>query len=192
MIAAYLMVTLRVLVFGFFAVSALVAATHWAVRNGHLTPFSPLPRLARRIGDPFTKPLERRMLKSGGNPVNAPYVLFWVALLGGLALIGIVEWLIVTIWRLVASAQAGPAGLLYFAVSSIFSILTAAIFIRVIASWFAISPYNRFMRIVYGLTDWLIEPLRRIIPPIGMFDLTPLAALVMLWLARWVVMGLLF
>ena len=192
MIAVYLMLTLRVLVFGFFAVAALVAATHWAVRNGHLTPFSPLPRLSRRIGDPFTKPLERRMLKSGGNPVNAPYVLFWVALIGGLALLALAEWLIVTLFRLAASAQAGPMGLLYFAISSIFSILTVAIFIRVISSWFAISPYSRPMRIVYGLTDWLIEPLRKVIPPIGMFDLTPVAALVLLWLVRGLVMGLLF
>jgi YggT family protein len=192
MLAAYLMLTLRVVVFAFFALATLVAATHWAVRNGHLTPFSPLPKLARRLGDPLTKPLERRMLRSGANPVNAPYVLFWVALLGGLALLAFVEWLIVTLWRLVTSAQTGPMGLLYFAVSSIFSILILAIFVRVIASWFGISPYSRPMRIVHGLTDWLIEPLRKVIPPLGMFDLSPLAALLLLYLLRGLVMGVLF
>lgn len=192
MVAYYLMQTLRVLVFGMFAVAALVAGTHWAVKNGHLTPFSPLPRLARRIGEPFIKLLEGRMLKSGGNPVNAPYIFFWVALMGGLALLAIVEWVIRTLVLLTASAQAGPIGILYFVVSGAFSVLIAAIFIRVVASWIGISPYSRPMRIVYGLTDWIIEPLRKVIPPVGMIDVTPMIALLLLWVARGLVLGLLF
>jgi YggT family protein len=37
------------------------------------------------------------------------------------------------------------------------------------------------MRPAYLLTNWLVEPLRRILPPMGMFDLSPLAALFVLW-----------
>jgi len=64
-----------------------------------------------------------------------------------------------------------------------------ALFIRVIASWLGVSPYSRPMRIIHGLTDWLLGPLRRVIPPFGMFDLTPLVAYLMLWLARSLVLG---
>ncbi len=192
MIVVYVMLTLRVLVFGVFAVAAVVAGTHWAVRHRYLTPFSPLSRLGRSIGEPFTSRLERRMLRVGGNPSNAPYLFFWVALLGGLGLLALAQWLIGTLFQLAASAQAGPIGLLYFVVNGAFSLLIAAIFIRVIASWFAVSPYSRPMRIVYGLTNWLIEPLRKVIPPIGMIDITPMIALVILWVLRGFVVGLMF
>jgi YggT family protein len=32
------------------------------------------------------------------------------------------------------------------------------------------------MRPVYFLTDWIVEPLRRIIPPLGMIDISPFVA----------------
>lgn len=179
----------RAVVFGVFAVAAFVAGTHWAVKHGHLTPFGALPRAARKIGQPLLRPVERRLYRSGGNPASAPYALFWAALLGGLALLAVVQWLITTVLNLLASAGAGPGGLLRFVVDGLFSILMLAIFVRVIASWFGISPYSRPMRVVHGLTDWLVEPLRRVIPPIGMLDFTPIVAYFMLWLARGLVMG---
>ena len=179
----------RVVVFGVFAVAAFVAGTHWAVKHGHLSPFGALPRAARRVGQPLLRPVERRLYRSGGNPVNAPYALFWGALLGGLALLALVQWLIGTLLSLVASAGAGPTGLLRFVVDGLFSLLMLAIFARVIASWLGISPYSRPMRVVHALTDWLIDPLRRVIPPIGMFDITPIVAYFMLMLARNLVMG---
>jgi len=190
-IAVYLMLTARAVVFVVFLIAALVAATHWAVKHGHISPFSPLPRGMRKLGQPFLRPFEKSLHRSGGNPVNAPYAFFWVALLGGLALLALVEWLIRTVFALAASAAAGPRGILLFVVDSIFSILIVAVFIRVAASWFGISPYSRPMRVVYGLTSWLIDPLRKVIPPVGMFDITPMIALILLWLARGLVMGVL-
>jgi len=190
MIAAYLMLTARVVVFVVFMIAATVAATHWAVKHGHLSPFGALPRGMRKIGQPFLRPFERSLHRSGGNPVNAPYAFFWVALLGGLALLALVEWLIRTVFSFAASAAAGPRAILAFLVDGIFSILIVAVFIRVAASWFGLSPYSKPMRVVYGLTSWLIEPLRKVIPPVGMFDITPMIALILLWLARGLVVGL--
>ena len=43
-------------------------------------------------------------------------------------------------------------------VSAVFTLLMAAILIRVIGSWLGIGPYRKWMRPVYALTDWLIEP----------------------------------
>jgi YggT family protein len=45
------------------------------------------------------------------------------------------------------------------------------------------------MRPIYALTDWLIVPMRRIIPPIGMFDLSPIAALFVLWVLRYLLLA---
>lgn len=191
MILAYLSTITRYLVFVVFVVTGAIAATHWAVRNGHLQPFGALPRAMRRLSDPLIKPLERRLVKSGGNPSNAPYYLFGGVVLAGLALIGLVSWLIGLILSLQFSAAGGTRGLLAFALDTAFSILMVALFIRVFASWFGVSRYSRPMRIVYGLTDWLVEPLRKVIPPFGMFDLTPMVAWLMLWLAQGFVRGLL-
>ncbi|HEY86435.1 MAG TPA: YggT family protein [Dehalococcoidia bacterium] len=59
--------------------------------------------------------------------------------------------------------------------------LTFAIFIRVILSWFSPRP-NALTVILDKITEPILAPLRRIIPRAGMFDLTPLAAIILLQL----------
>lgn len=192
MITVYLSMAIRGMVFALFAVAAVVAGAHWLVQNGKLQPFSAFARFARRLGEPFVRPLERRALRSGGNPSKAPYYFFWVAVLGGLALIGLVNWLIGVFYSLSASAAAGPIGLLAFLINGLFYAIMAALFVRIIASWISISPYSRPMRVVYGLTDWIIDPLRRVLPSLGPFDFSAMVALFMLSLARGFVLSLLY
>jgi len=55
-------------------------------------------------------------------------------------------------------------------------ILWLAILIRVILSWFPVDPSNPLIRIVWEVTEPVLAPFRRVIPRIGMFDLSPLAA----------------
>lgn len=191
MIFVYLSLATRVVVFALFVLAAIVAGTHWLVQNGKLPPFGGWPRFTRRLGEPFVRPLERRALRSGGNPSSAPYHFFWITVLGGLAVIAMADWLIGIIVSLTASTAAGPRALLAFLINGLFSILIIALFVRFIASWFGVSPYSRPMRIVYGLTDWLIEPLRKVLPPLGPLDLSPMVGYFMLVLARWFVLSLL-
>ena len=40
------------------------------------------------------------------------------------------------------------------------------------------------MRPAYALTDWLVGPISRVLPPMGMLDWSPLAAWLVLWLLR--------
>lgn len=61
-------------------------------------------------------------------------------------------------------------------------VLTIAIFLRVILSWFSPSPTNRLFIILLHITEPLLSPLRRIIPRVGMLDFTPLLAIIMLQL----------
>ena len=60
-------------------------------------------------------------------------------------------------------------------------ILTFAIFIRVIMSWFVTSP-NTLTTILDKITEPILAPLRRIIPRAGMFDFTPMVAIILLQL----------
>jgi YggT family protein len=59
-------------------------------------------------------------------------------------------------------------------------VFTLVIIARVILSWFSPSPTNRLAIILYQVTEPFLAPLRRIIPRVGMFDFTPLVAIVLL------------
>ena len=61
-------------------------------------------------------------------------------------------------------------------------ILTYAIIARAILSWFVRSRQNLIFMILDDITEPLLAPLRRIIPRFGMFDLSPLAAIGILYL----------
>jgi len=64
--------------------------------------------------------------------------------------------------------------------------LTIAIFARVIVSW--IAPRgginNPIVNIIYQITEPIMMPFRRVIPRIGMFDFTPMAAMFTIFLIR--------
>ncbi len=61
-------------------------------------------------------------------------------------------------------------------------VLTMAIFIRVIVSWFSPRPTNMLAVILYRVTEPILAPLRRIIPKAGPFDFTPMVAIILLQL----------
>lgn len=60
-------------------------------------------------------------------------------------------------------------------------ILSYAVFARVILSWFGISRYNIFIVILDDVTEPILAPLRRIVPMLGVFDITPLIAIGILY-----------
>ncbi len=192
MVAAYVELGARVLVAGAFVLAGTVALTHWAVRSRRLNAFSGWARFVRGWSDPVIKPVERRVVRAGANPQDAPFWLIGLVILGGLALIALVRWLIGFVANILYSAESGGMFLLPMLVSYAFGLLMAAILIRVIASWFGIGRQNRLMRVVYALTDWLIEPLQRIVPTLGPFDITPIVAYLLLSVTRKLVLGAFF
>jgi YggT family protein len=173
------------------AYAAVVAVTHWAVRNRRLNPFGSWPRFVRRISDPLLQPLERRVISAGGNPQNTPLWLLVAVIASGLVLMSLAAWLVDAVVRLRWMVEGGPRTWLATLVSLTFTVLMAAILIRVIASWLGIGPYRRWMRPVMALTNWLIDPIRRILPPFGMLDFSPMVAWLVLYVVRGFVMGLL-
>ncbi len=76
-------------------------------------------------------------------------------------------------------------------VNIFFWLLNMAIFLRVLFSWINPNPYNPLVSLVYQITDPILEPLGRIIPSIGMIDITPFIAMILLDIVRRIVlMGL--
>lgn len=70
-------------------------------------------------------------------------------------------------------------------------ILTAAIFFRAILSWFQMDPRNPLIAMLDQITEPILSPLRRVVPRLGMIDITPLVAIILLQvIAQAVVQGL--
>lgn len=172
-----------------FLVALIVAITHWAVREGKLQPFSGWAKFVRGRSDPLLAPIETRLRGAGGNPQHAPYWLMGVVVVGGLVLISLLQWLFGMILRLRYAAQAGPRGVAYMLIDLTFSLLMLALLVRVFSSWFGLTRHNRWIGITYRLTDWLVEPIRRFMPALGMFDFSPLVAWLLLSLLRGLVLG---
>jgi YggT family protein len=167
----------------------IVALTHWAVRSRKLSPFGAWPRAVRRLSDPVLRPVEQRVIRAGGSPQTAPYWLLAIVVLGGLVLISLVRWSIGFTYSLGSLASAPLRIQLLTLLSWIFTILRFALIVRVIASWFGVSSYSKWMRPIVVLTDWILEPLRRVLPPFGPLDLSPLVAYFILWIAERVIIG---
>ncbi|MFN3974777.1 MAG: YggT family protein [Dehalococcoidia bacterium] len=62
--------------------------------------------------------------------------------------------------------------------------LYVAILVRVILSWFPIGGNNPIVAFVYQVTEPILAPIRRIVPRIGVIDLSPLIAIIILVLIQ--------
>ena len=61
-----------------------------------------------------------------------------------------------------------------------FSILTIAIFLRAIISWFGMDPRSPLIQMLDSITEPILDPIRRIMPRLGMIDFSPLVAILLL------------
>ena len=69
-------------------------------------------------------------------------------------------------------------------VNAAFTIYWWMMIIRVLMSWVSPDPFNPIVRFFVRATDPLLEPFRRIIPPIGFVDISPMVALLVLYAAQ--------
>ena len=166
---------LRYAVFAVFVAAAALAFGAWAVRTRRVDPFSTLGRTLRNLTDPLIRPMEGWVVRRGGNPQNAGWWVFGIALVGGILVLTVAGWL-VTQASVAAASTRSPAGVLRLVIYYAGQLVLFAIIVRVIASWFGAGRFNPLVRPAYFLTDWIIEPLRRIIPPLGVIDITPIVA----------------
>jgi YggT family protein len=176
---AQFLTVVRYLVFGLAATVAIVALVDWMVRTRRISPFSAVARFCRRVVDPMMAPIERRVVRRGGLPASAPWWTLVVVVLGGLALITLLNFL----GRFFVDLSFGlssPGRLGVMLLSWVFALLRIALIVRVVSTWFGISPYSKWVRWSYFLTEWMLAPLRRVVPTFGAFDITPIVAFLLL------------
>jgi YggT family protein len=90
-----------------------------------------------------------------------------------------------------AAASMGGAGLVLLVVRWAFGFLQFALLVRVIASWFPSLARRPWVSWSVGATEWMLRPLRRVLPSMGVIDITPIVAYFALWLAEKIVLSVL-
>jgi YggT family protein len=138
--------------------------------------YNPLSQFIVKVTSPVLRPLRRVLPGYGGLDV-ASLVLAWLLksielmllapLLGlGLRLVGPFAWAIPDL------------------VGLFISIFLFAILIRVILSWVNPDPFNPAVGILTRLTDPILLPAQRVLPPIGGIDLSPMLVMIALVLLQ--------
>ena len=155
-----------------------------------LNPFGWMSRTIRRLTDGLVIPVRGGLRNLGGDPKFAPLVVILLVILVGFFFLQLVETIFITIGGVWENTMRGSViAVLGFILYGLLSIYTLLILMRIIFSWGQLSYGNRVMRFLYDTTEPLLGPLRRMIPPLGWLDISPLVALLIIWLFQQAVAG---
>ncbi|HEX2722749.1 MAG TPA: YggT family protein [Gemmatimonadaceae bacterium] len=171
-----ILIAVRYVVFAAAAVFAVFCLIDWLVRTRRINLFGSLARFARAKVDPLLDPIERRVVRAGGNPSTAPLWGLAAVVIGGILLISLLDFLRAEIMGLAFAVESGPGGIFRLLVAWTFDLLRIAILVRVVSSWLPISPYSPWIRWAYALSEPVLRPLRQVIPAMGPLDITPIIA----------------
>ena len=183
---------LRVVVFIIAAAALVIFTIDWLVRTRRISPFGGVARFFRRVVDPVILPIEHRVVRAGGLPASAPWWALIAIVIGGLVVLALLEFIRGQIQFAAAAGSAGARGLIAVLVTWTFGILQLALIVRVISTWVRLSEWSKWIRWTIPLTEWLLRPLRKVIPPLaGTIDLSPLVAWLLLALLERFILAIL-
>ncbi|MFA6435663.1 MAG: YggT family protein, partial [Candidatus Gracilibacteria bacterium] len=61
---------------------------------------------------------------------------------------------------------------------TLFGLIKLAIVVRILMSWFRPNPSHPIYQLTVGISEPILRPLRKIMPRTGMFDFSPIIALI--------------
>ena len=70
--------------------------------------------------------------------------------------------------------------------NTLLGFLAFAIFIRAILSWLPIDARHPVATFFYQVTEPLLRPIRRFMPRTGTMDLSPMVAIILIFILRWI------
>ena len=155
-----------------------------------LNPFSWSSLTIRRLTDSFIAPVRRALMRYGVDPKYAPLVMILLTILLGWFALTLVHGLANTIAGLIVGLTSGRiVALLGYVIYGLVSVYTMLVFVRIILSYTSLDYRNRMMRFLINVTEPLLGPLRRMVPTVGMLDISPLVAFVILWILQIAIAG---
>jgi len=184
-----LQLVMRILDFVFGAVGIILIA-RLLLRLFQVKSTSPAMQIVTAITDPIQQ-LVRKVLGissySSGYatyPRIAPDVVdTLVALVALWATRTLVMWLLqlgmlVPIW--IAAPLRSIRGILIQLLNLLFELYGLALFVRILFEWVHVPYHSRVMRWLWKLTEPVLAPIRRILPPFAGLDFSPLVAFLLL------------
>lgn len=75
-------------------------------------------------------------------------------------------------------------------VDILFTLYSFAIILRALLTWIRVDYYHPVVRFLIQITEPVLAPLRRNVPPVGSIDISPMLALILLYLLEMVVQAL--
>jgi YggT family protein len=163
-------------------IAGAVCVLDWAIRTRRVSPFSPISRFFRRWIDPRLEPLERMIVQRGGQPAQAPFAAFMVVIVSGILILSLLR-VFFGLAMQVSVGLTSPGRFVLMLIGWSLRLLTFALIVRVISSWLPVSPYSKWIRWSYVTTEWIIAPIRRVLPPFSGIDFSPLVAYLILMVA---------
>jgi len=160
-------------IFGLYIFAVLLRFLFQLVRTDF---YNPLCQAIVTVTNPPLRPMRRYIPAIGGLDTSSIVLLL---------ILQAVNTLLVA---LVLGMSPGASGVFVVAIAELLGktlwIFIGAIFIEVVMSWVAPRAYNPLTTLIHSLTSPLLLPARRVIPPLGSLDLSPLVALLVLQLAQ--------
>ena len=144
----------------------------------------------RKLTERFVYPAARFLANFRVDTRLAPLVTMFIALVLTYFTSQIIGNTLFVIDGLTAGVVTGnPKMFIGFVLYGLLSILILFIFIRFIAQWFVFTR-NTFLGFVMKVTNPIMLPVQKLIPPIGMFDLSAMIVLIVISLLQSVVLNI--
>ena len=183
---------IRSVLLGAGIVVAVIAAADWAARTRRISPFSGMARFLRGTVDPRIAGIERQVVRAGGHPSATPMWALVAFVVVAALVIAAIDMIARLGFEIMYALADGGAGVLFLLVRWTFAVLQIALMVRVLSSWFPRAAHSVWLRWSYGATEWMLRPLRRVIPSFGSVDITPIIAYFLLQLVGALVTRVLF
>jgi YggT family protein len=170
-------------------VSAIVLIVFRSLLNYmQVNPFTWSAINLRRATEPVLSRVRAVLMGFRLDPKVAPFIAVILIILAGYMVILVLQSVLNTvagiIYALSARQIGAPVAIIGYVIFGLLSLYTLTIFIRIIFSWLGFSYSNRLMRFVFHVTEPLLGPLRRTVPAVGMFDISPIVAFLILWVCK--------
>lgn len=164
-------------IFLFYVISILVGSFNGKGVGYYTTYFY-------RVGVFWVK-LARTFVPVRGNLIIIPAILLLSVAYMLIAVSGI------TLYAAIGGHAAGFGSIIVTAlffmlgsVADLLNIMIMIIVVRALMSWVSPDPRNPIVQLIITLSDPITEPFRKIIPPLGMIDVSPIVAIMILSLVR--------
>jgi len=70
---------------------------------------------------------------------------------------------------------------IFLLLARVLQIYTFVLLIRILITWIPnLDPYHPIVQLLFQVTDPVLEPARKLIPPIGMIDISPIVVFIVL------------